>query len=363
LAVIAVYGPDAWSIVRGFWQSRASSIQLPEQPVEGRFWLGSLREDTKDEVVVSARRSAPIPYIEIHCHGGVEVVRLLLGLFERRGARRCDWPEFAGFTSENAYRGLIASLLPRARTVRTAGILLDQYQGALCRSVDELLACEKDPFRARKMLERLAQYASLGRHLTAPWRVVVAGAPNVGKSSLVNAVAGYQRCVVASTPGTTRDLVKVEIAIAGWPIELADTAGVRIADDPLEQAGVGLAAHAAEAADLCVWVLDGSRELVWPSRPPSRVQLVVNKIDLTPAWDFSLAEEAVRVSARRGIGIGPLCERIASRLVPETPPPGHAIPAAPALCTVVEKAWCACLDGRINDALSLLDNCRREFWG
>jgi tRNA modification GTPase len=321
-------------------------------------------DDTKGEVVVSARRSAPIPYIEIHCHGGVEVVRLLLGLFERRGARRCDWPEFARLTSENAYRGLIASLLPRARTVRTAGILLDQYQGAFCRSVDEiLLAYEEDPLQARTMLERLAQYASLGRHLTTPWRAVVAGAPNVGKSSLVNTIAGYQRCVVASTPGTTRDLVRVEIAVEGWPIELTDTAGVRIAVDPLEQAGVGLAAHAAEAADLCVWVLDGSGELVWPSRLSSRVQLVVNKIDLPPAWDFSLAEEAVRASARDGTGIASLCERIANRLVPEAPPPGQGIPGSPALCTVVEEAWCACLDGRINDAMSLLENCRREFWG
>jgi tRNA modification GTPase len=248
--------------------------------------------------------------------------------------------------------------------MRTASILLDQYHGAFCRSVDEiLLAYREDPFQAKTMLERLAQYTSLGRHLTTPWRVVVAGAPNVGKSSLVNAIAGYQRCVVASTPGTTRDLVEVEIAMEGWPIELADTAGVRIADDPLEQAGVGLAAHASEAADVCVWVLDVSEVPVWPSRSLSRVQLVINKIDLPPAWELSSAEDAVRVSARDGTGIGPLCDRIASRLVPEVPPPGHGIPASPDLCTVVEDAWRACLDGRIEGGMNRLDDCRREFLG
>ena len=107
----------------------------------------------------------------------------------------------------------------------------------------------------------LARYAPLGRRLTAPWRVVVAGPPNVGKSSLVNALAGYQRSIVAPTPGTTRDVVTTRLAIDGWPVELADTAGVREATDALETQGVRLAREATAAADLCLWVLDASARL------------------------------------------------------------------------------------------------------
>jgi tRNA modification GTPase len=71
----------------------------------------------------------------------------------------------------------------------------------------------------------------LGRHLTRPWRVVVAGAPNVGKSSLINALAGFTRTVVTAVPGTTRDVVATAAAIDGWPVELIDTAGLRLTGD------------------------------------------------------------------------------------------------------------------------------------
>src|SRR5207244_11945531 len=101
--------------------------------------------------------------------------------------------------------------------------------GAVGPAVDAARAALRrgDAMEAGRLLDELARYAGVGRHLTAPWRVAVAGAPNVGKSSLVNALAGYQRSVVAPTPGTTRDVVTALLAIDGWPVELADTAGLR----------------------------------------------------------------------------------------------------------------------------------------
>src|SRR5206468_2220750 len=110
------------------------------------------------------------------------------------------------------------------------------------------------------------------------------GAPNVGKSSLVNALAGYQRSIVAPTPGTTRDVVATTLAIDGWPVELSDTAGLHGEGEQLERAGMARARAAAAAADLCVWVLDGSAAPVWLGPEITAPLTVINKIDLPPAW-------------------------------------------------------------------------------
>ena len=93
---------------------------------------------------------------------------------------------------------------------------------------------------------------------------MIAGAPNVGKSSLMNALAGYTRSVVAPTPGTTRDVVTTRLAIDGWPIEMTDTAGMRPTSSDLEQQGIDRAHDAVRDADLRIWLLDGSAEPIFP---------------------------------------------------------------------------------------------------
>src|SRR5262249_19550483 len=154
-----------------------------------------------------------------------------------------------------------------------------------------------DPEVGTGLLQSLVRACGLGRHLTAPWRIVVAGAPNVGKSSLINALAGYARCVVSATPGTTRDVVTTFLAIAGWPIEVADTAGLRTASENLEEEGIGLARRAMRTADLCLWVLDASASPVWPDSRMQTMRFVINKVDLEAAWDLDQASDGVQVSA------------------------------------------------------------------
>src|SRR5262249_45570791 len=162
----------------------------------------------------------------------------------------------------------------------------------------------------------LARQVRLGRHLTAPWKVVVAGAPNVGKSSLVNALAGYQRSIVSPIPGTTRDVVTTSIAIDGWPIDLIDTGSLSEQAEELEQQGIRLAESAVAEADLCLMVLDGAANELSSAtgglRPPlaQNMQLVINKIDLPPGWDWNQELEAVRVSALTEAGLGELCDCI-----------------------------------------------------
>jgi tRNA modification GTPase len=334
IATLALHGPRAWEVVRDLWQPGSpSAAQLPEAPEPGWSTLGRLGQELADEVVVAMKRSVPIPWVEVHCHGGREVVRLLMDTFAKHGVQSCTWQQFERLTQEHPITASAAIVLTHALTARTAAILLDQHQGAFLRAVDaiqEALARD-DGGQAMRLLDELVRHASVGRHLTIPWRVVVAGAPNVGKSSLVNALAGFPRCVVAATPGTTRDVVTTLIAVDGWPMELADTAGVREGTELLEGQGIGLALQAATAADLCLWVDDASMPPVAPSLIGTNLRRIINKIDLPPAWDLDQAPDAVRVSARTGTGLDELCHALAQWLVPDSPPPGTAVPFTPAI--------------------------------
>jgi tRNA modification GTPase len=308
-------------------------------------------------VVLAVKELSPTPYAEIHCHGGRQVVELLLENLGQGGARVCDATEFLRFA--DPLRQLAEEQLLRAPTVRTASLLLQACQGHYARVIHFILSCFDNDYSlaARDFLGGLLKYTRLGRHLVEPWRVTVAGAPNVGKSSLVNALAGYQRCIVSPTPGTTRDVVTTTIALDGWPVELADTAGVREADGTLEGEGIERARSAAMSADLCLWVLEASAEPVWPDVPSKRVLFVINKVDLPAAWNMYRVLEAVHVSAQTGAGLPDLCNTIVSRLVPHPPGPDEAVPFTPELCDAIEEAHAAAVAGRWDDVRRVLSRC------
>jgi tRNA modification GTPase len=340
IATLTLRGPQAWEIVRELFQPWSARQPLPAEAEIGRIWLGRLGVEWADEVVLTVKRTAPAPWVEIHCHGGREVIRLLLETFAARGCQVCSWQNLERQTAEDPWRAEAAIALAEARTTRTAAILLDQYQGAFGRAIAAVLAASEraDTAEAQRLLAELVRYTGVGRHLTVPWRVVVAGAPNVGKSSLVNALAGYQRSVVSATPGTTRDVVTLLTAFDGWPVELADTAGWRTGGAALEEQGIVLAKVVAAEADLCLWVLDAAAPPVWPALASDKLRFVVNKMDLPPVWDVKQAAGAVPVSAQTGSGIGELCQALAAWLVPAPPPPGVAVPFTPLLCDQVEEA-------------------------
>jgi tRNA modification GTPase len=327
IATLGLHGPLAWDVVRQLFRTRRGA-ELPASPRAGRTWFGRIGTDISDEVILAVKQTEPVLSLEVHCHGGREAVRWLVDLFRARGLEVCSSDDFLRASVSNPLRAEAALALMHAPTIRTAAILLDQYHGAFENAVADIVASldRGDAAAAKAQLAELARYIPLGRHLTTPWRVTVAGAPNVGKSSLVNALAGYQRSVVAATPGTTRDVVTVSLAVDGWPVELADTAGQREGDESLEKAGIQRAREAAVAADLCLWVLDASTEPAWPDAGAGRVQLIVNKVDLPPAWDLNLAKGAVRVSAQTGEGLQELCAALSGWLVPEIPRAGTAMP-------------------------------------
>jgi tRNA modification GTPase len=210
-------------------------------------------------------------------------------------------------------------------------------------------------------VDELLARADLGLHLAGAWRVVLAGEPNVGKSSLINALVGYRRAIVYRTAGTTRDLLTATTAVDGWPVELADTAGLRATEDPLERAGVRLAEGAMAGADLVLQVVDARQPpAAWPARsaadgPP--LLLVANKIDLVAAdWP---GQAALPISALTGAGIDRLLAAIGERLVPAPPPAGAAVPFTGRQVAALREAEAALRAGAAPAAVAALERALR----
>lgn len=362
IAVLAVHGPDARTVLTKLFRRRSQETPgLPDPPTPGRFWLGKLSEGATDEVVLVLKQLQPTPWLELHVHGGQEVVRWLFEMFAAKGIRACSASDFLLRTTPDALQALAWTALAEAPTARTASILLDQAHGVFSRALASLHdaiarnACAE----AASNLAEMMRFAPLGRHLTSPWQVVIAGAPNVGKSSLINALAGFQRSIVAPTPGTTRDVVRTSLAINGWPVEIADTAGLRSTAEDLEGAGVGLARNAVAAADLCIWVLDAASDPVRPDFPATPLLWVVNKIDLPPVWDVGGVEGAIPVSAKTGAGLTELCEAITRRLVADVPAPGAPLPFVAELCDTLHDVQQTLTAGNSAKASQLLAAMRR----
>ena len=303
------------------WQGKVPG----EYPVWGRLQLTDTGESEEAVVYVAGEG------IEIHIHGGEQVASAIEALFEKQqgqwhGAVCETWQEY--FAAGTSQQNLALRLLPFAPTERTAQILLDQYNGAFDREMSAIERLPDGEERRRRQV-RLQNLAPLGRHLVEPFRVVLAGASNAGKSSLLNAILGFQRSLVHSLPGTTRDVVSGQTALDGFPVTFLDTAGFRETGDDLERRGIDRSRQSLTDADVIVWVADGA--VAAPKRPPcpagANVLICENKIDLfhTKAHGHQ-GLESIGVSALTGEGIEALLDRVIRRLVPQPPQPGEAVP-------------------------------------
>ena len=168
---------------------------------------------------------------------------------------------------------------------------------------------------------------------------MIAGRPNVGKSSLINALLGYQRSIVYDQPGTTRDVVTATTAIDGWPVQLIDTAGLRDSADTIEAEGVKRARDQMSSADLLLQVSDLSQPWQEPAaydEPPPRLW-IHNKADL-PRHDGLPRPDGLEVSAEKGMGLASLIELVSRNLVPLPPDPGEAVPFLPQQITALRAA-------------------------
>ena len=354
VATLLIEGPGARDAVAAHFRAsggRPLAAYPADRPVFGRFG-----PDPGEEVVVHA---ASDDAVEVHCHGGHAAVARLSEILVAAGCRKLDWRAWARRHHEDPITAEASIALADARTERTATILLDQYHGALRRAVDRIreLLGEGDLTAARRQIKALLDRGSLGRHLASPWQVVLAGPPNAGKSSLINALVGYQRAIVHAAPGTTRDAVTAATAMEGWAVELCDTAGFRSGELPVEQAGIALARERLAAADLAILVFDAGRP--WSETDAALLRLrsdalvVHNKCDLPP--DTTAARPAgLETSALYGDGIEALVAAIARRLVPAPPPPGAAVPFTAEQIDALRAAEAAMVRGEPPVAEALL---------
>jgi tRNA modification GTPase len=340
VATVAVRGPQAAEFVAR--RLEITDKQLPLMQDLGLIRLRRFRglAGSQEELIVVAISPENV---EIHCHGGPAAANAVAEALAAEGAQRIDWQQWPELMDDDPIRAEARLALAEARTERTCAILLDQYRGALAAAlaqIEELLdAGQKQAAQTR--LERLRALAPCGMHLTHPWQVVLAGAPNVGKSSLINALLGYQRAIVFDQPGTTRDVLSAATAIDGWPVELMDTAGLRGPIDSLEAAGIELTRRQLAQADLVLAIEDASLPPAPVTDFPARALAVLNKCDLLSASqrELRLAQipHACVVSAKTGEGLEQLCGAISRQLVPAIPRPGEAVPFTPRQLDLIES--------------------------
>ena len=298
---------------------------------------------------------------ELQCHGSPMVLTLGLESLFKAGARQATAGEFTRRAFLNGKLDLaqaeaVGDLL-EARSRESARHAAGQLSGALSRKLGEIYSAlidvmahfhavldypdeDIDPFRMEELSDSLgAQEGALrallgtcrrGQMLTQGISCAIVGRPNAGKSSLLNALAGYERAIVTDIPGTTRDTIDVSAQIGGLPFRFIDTAGRRNSDDPIEQMGVERSRAAMEGADLIMMVCDGSEALtaedaalLEQALSITDTLLVWNKADLpaAPVPVLSLSPEqekrlrVVEVSAKTGTGLEEL-ERTLRELAP-----------------------------------------------
>ncbi len=320
----------------------ANGRRLSEQPF-GRIVFGAWGREVSEDVVLC--RIDP-QTLEIHCHGGERAADRILRDWRHRGAEMVDGMRSAT-SAADLLEAEIGERLSRSVTWRTAEYLLSQAEGRLRAAVQRLATVawtDAGRRQAAGWIQELLQWADFGIHLTQPWRVVVTGRPNVGKSSLINALLGYQRSIVFDQPGTTRDVVTAETAFDGWPVQLADTAGLRSAAESLEAMGIASARQHLAEADLVVHVVDVHEpEEDLDSNlfelPGGRSSLIVaHKCDLPDRWGAALPAGAQRVSSLTGAGILDLQQALVRRLVPDAPPVETPLPITPRQAAALRAA-------------------------
>jgi tRNA modification GTPase len=325
VATLLVAGRRAVEAVAAHFRA-AGGRALGQTPAD-RLVFGHFGPEPGEEVVVRRREDGSV---EVNCHGGLAAVAMIRDALVAEGCRAIDWRDWVRQAGKDPIAADAQSALADARTLRTAAILLDQYQGALSREIDAICRdLARGAAAARGRLDALLARADLGRHLTQPWRVVLAGQPNAGKSSLLNALLGYGRAIVHDAPGTTRDVLTATTAMEGWPVELADTAGLGDADEEIERAGIEQALQELADANLVLLVVDTTRPWSEAAAVLPAVQadalVVHSKCDLAPAAGPECSA-GVHTSTVTGEGIAELIEAIAHRLVSAPPPPGAAVP-------------------------------------
>ena len=353
VSIIRLSGADSLAILQKIFSKKKF------KPQSHRIYYGWIKDGGRriDEVLVSIML-APQTFtredvVEINCHGGALTAQKILQLTIRHGARLAEAGEFTkraflngrislsqaeavadiiNAKSELSHKAAINQLQGRLGTLLNACCdLLLSFLARIEMAIDYPEYDEADVVAADvcdKLLEimsnidKLLQTASQGRIIRDGIKTAIIGRPNVGKSSLLNTLAGQERAIVTHIPGTTRDVLRESVRLGDIFLEIADTAGIRQTDDLVEKEGVTRSKQEAQQADLVLLVLDGSNPITddeitaLGSEKWQHTIVVINKSDLPIKIDKNLlsqmfGEDAlVEISAKEHRGIDRLCNKI-----------------------------------------------------
>ena len=360
IGIVRLSGPDSLSIALSIFRFARTLRQVDPADLEShRMIYGTVvdpnRGDIVDEVMLvwmqSPRSYTREDVVEIHCHGGYVPVRAVLDLCLASGARLAEPGEFTlraflngriDLSQAEAVAGVVT-----AQTGRSLDLAIGELRGRMAARLkpardalvetmafldaaadfpdDEIPSLDVDQALAtiQTTLSRIVESARTGLLYREGVQIAIVGRPNVGKSSLMNALVGQDRAIVTEIAGTTRDVVSEAINLNGIPATLLDTAGITETADVVEAIGVERSRHALATSALVIVVLDGSEplnvadrqviDLVEQRLDPAGIVVVVNKSDLATRidlTDLAIGDRVPRVvvSAANGSGLEELID-------------------------------------------------------
>lgn len=321
ISIIRLSGPEAISIVKKIYRGK-DLAKVATNTINYGHIVDPESGEQIDEVMVSVMR-APKTYtcedvVEINCHGGLLVTNQILELTLSNGARMAEPGEFTKRAFLNGRLDLSQSEavmdLISAKTNDSRRVALNQLGGSLSRLIKQLrqeilnvlaqvevnidypeyddaevmtTKLMKDHATSlREKLVKLLATATQGKILREGLATAIIGRPNVGKSSLLNALLHEDKAIVTNVAGTTRDVIEEYVNVAGVPLKLIDTAGIRKTDDTVEKIGVERSRQALDSADLVLLLIDGStpltaedKRLIELTANHQRI-ILLNKVDL-----------------------------------------------------------------------------------
>ncbi len=364
IGIIRLSGDETFRVIdRLFFPYSGKKMS---ESADRRLIFGELRDRGGEllDVCLCTISRAPHSYTgentaELQCHGSPTVLRAALDELFALGARQAAPGEFTKRAFLNGRMELCAAEavadIIDAETVECAKNAAGQLSGAISRKVDgiysaltdisshyhavldypdediedfQLESYEGSLTSALTELERLLQSHERGKLMTGGIPAAIAGRPNAGKSSLLNALLGYDRAIVTAIPGTTRDTIEEKLRIGRLTLRLIDTAGIRDTDDEVERLGVERSRAAMSKAELVIAVVDGSgeitdedREVIAQAEAAPKGIVVLSKRDIAePDAEITTALPVVSLSSVTGDGMDELERVIAERFpLPEVP--------------------------------------------
>ena len=357
IGIIRISGEKSLQVANSIFKS-ISGKKIEEYNTRTLIYGHIVDNDKVIDEVLVAFMKGPNSYttedvIEINCHGGFISVKKILELILSKDVRLADQGEFTKRAFLNgridlAQAEAIIDVI-NAKTDMAHTVAQSQLEGSLSKkikdlrfNVTEILAqitvsldfpdedvehityntLKEKTIALQKEINKLYDTSESGKILRDGLKTVIVGKPNVGKSSLLNAILGENRAIVTDIPGTTRDVIEEFVNIKGIPLKIVDTAGIRETEDVVERIGVEKSREFFSAADLSIVVLDSSRSLdpedmeILESVQPNKTIVLLNKTDLDRVIDLDkikeyIAEEnVIEISALQHEGIEKIHDKI-----------------------------------------------------